>query len=66
MPVAPAARIALEQAELQAEVDDPGPIEPGQAVDQFVEAVVERHPAAIVAWRATDAPIAITANLLPQ
>ena len=38
-----------EQAEFDAEVDEPGPVEPGQAVDEFVEAVVEAHRRRIVA-----------------
>ena len=40
-----------EQPELDAEVDEPGAVEPAKAVDQVVEAVVERHGRGIVAWR---------------
>jgi len=38
-----------EQAQLDAKVDQPGPMEPAEAPDQVVEAVVVAH-APIVAW----------------
>jgi RNA polymerase sigma-70 factor (ECF subfamily) len=54
-----------EQAQLDAEVDQPGPVEPAEAVDQVVEAVVERHRRPIVAWQTVASGYRWDANRRP-
>ena len=52
-PAEPASRSAGEQAQLDAEVDEPRAVEAAQAGDQVVESVVEGHRRPIVAcWNA--------------
>ena len=55
-PVPPSSSKLSEQAKLDAEIDEPGPMKAGQAVDEILEAVVELHPGRIVAWQSGVAP----------
>src|SRR5204863_1097989 len=48
---------APEQAKLETEIDEPGAMEAAKARDEVVEAVVEGHLRAIVAWPLSRPPV---------